>query len=113
MIPKVPKCRVLSPNPAIAMAAATHTRSEPNAIHRYGPDTSVFRRSVAWMPVYDPAGSAGWFPERVNHVTAAGSVASTNASGTGSVTGAGNSPAGHACDRTNATAAASGSTTGG
>src|SRR5438876_8603035 len=67
--PKVPKCRVLSPIPPMAIAAAALTRSEPNAIHRYGPDTSVFMSSVTWMPVYDPAGSLGWFPARVNHVT--------------------------------------------
>src|SRR2546430_1790109 len=118
MIPKVPKCRVLSPIPAIAMAAATHTRIEPNAIHRYGPDTSEFRSSVAWMPVYDPAGSAVWAVRggvafAVNGVRASVSVQSTNASGPGSVPGAGNSPGGHPCDRTNAPAAASGSNTGG
>src|SRR5439155_1372060 len=49
--PKVPKCRVLSPIPPIAIAAAAETRRQPNAIHRYGPDTSVFRSSVTWMPV--------------------------------------------------------------
>src|SRR5437016_14466311 len=67
--PKVPKCRVLSPIPPSAIAAAAEARRQPNAIHRYGPETSVLPSAVTWMPVYAPARTGGWVPEGRNDAT--------------------------------------------